>query len=56
MWEHPVTEKPELEPSFAAACHGMEIAFLLLTYFLVDTRAYVVKRPRVELVADDIAR
>lgn len=56
MWEHPVTDKPELEPCFASACHAIEICFLLLAHFLRDTRAYVVKRPRVELVAEDLAR
>lgn len=52
MWARPLTQKPELEPCFAAACHALEISFCLLSHFLKDTRSYVVKRPRVELIAE----
>ncbi|KAL4425507.1 hypothetical protein ABPG75_009523 [Micractinium tetrahymenae] len=55
VWESPSTERPVLEPLFAAGFHGIELAFLLLAEFLSDSRGYVAKRPRVELVADDIA-
>ncbi|KAK9819871.1 hypothetical protein WJX72_003475 [[Myrmecia] bisecta] len=54
VWASPVSEKPELEPCFAAAFHGIELCFLLLAEFLCDQRTYVAKRPRVELVAKDI--
>lgn len=55
VWEQPSTTKPVLEPLFAAGFHGIELAFLLLAEFVSDGRKYVAKRPRVELVAEDIA-
>ncbi|EFN57798.1 hypothetical protein CHLNCDRAFT_143159 [Chlorella variabilis] len=54
VWEAPSTEKPVLEPLFAAGFHGIELALLLLAEFVSDGRRYVAKRPR-ELVAEDIA-
>ena len=54
VWTNPVTENPVTEPSFAAGVHGLELGFLLMAEFLDDRRAYVVRRPRVELVANDI--
>ena len=54
VWATPVTDKPAMEPNFAAAMHGIEIAFILMAEFIKDTRQYVVKRPRVELVAADV--
>lgn len=56
VWDHPATERPQLEPLFAAAFHGIELGFLLLAGFIADSRGYIAKRPRVEAVADDIAR
>lgn len=99
VWQRPRTERPVLEPCFAAAFHGIELCFLLLAEFVGDARGcapgrrqawcrrqvpgggavpqraprrrphsrcrpapcplpcrYVAKRPRVELVADDIAK
>lgn len=56
VWESPITERPELEPCFSAACHGMEIGYLLLAHFLTDQRTYVQKRSRVELVMEDLMR
>ena len=56
VWERPMTEKPELEPQFAAAAHGMELCYLLLAHFLTDARAYVAKRARIELVSEDFTR
>jgi hypothetical protein len=35
-----VTDKPQLEPCFAAAFHGIELSFLLLAEFLRDTRRW----------------
>lgn len=55
VWETPTTHKPLLEPQFAAAFHGVELCFLLLSEFLDDGRTYVAKRPRIERVIDDIA-
>ena len=49
-----MTEKPVLEPCFAAAFHGIELCFLLLAEFISDDRKYVFRRPRIELVANDI--
>ena len=49
-----VTAQPQLEPSFAAGMHGVELGFLLLADFLDDARPYVSKRPRFELVVEDI--
>lgn len=56
MWDHPVTVRPELEPCFTAAMHGIELCFLLLAQFIRDERKYVATRPRVELVMHDIQR
>ncbi len=56
VWVSPLTESPELEPCFSAACHGMEIGYLLLAHFLTDKRSYVQKRSRVELVMEDLVR
>ena len=55
VWDSPITASPMLEPCFSAACHGMELCFLLLAEFIADERRYVAKRPRIERVADDIA-
>ena len=38
MWEQPGTEKPVLEPMFAAGFHGIELAFALLAEFISDGR------------------
>lgn len=38
VWACPVTDKPVLEPCFAAAFHGIELAFLLMAEFLTDSR------------------
>lgn len=54
IWKNPVTEKPVLEPCFAAAFHGIELCFLLLAEFISDDRKYVFRRPRIEMVASDI--
>lgn len=56
IWENPATEKPVLEPCFVAAFHGIELCFLLLAEFISDDRKYVFRRPRVELVANDIQK
>lgn len=56
IWENPVTEKPVLEPCFAAAFHGIELCFLLLAEFISDDRKYVFRRPRIEMVANDIQK
>lgn len=56
IWEHPATEKPVLEPCFVAAFHGIELCFLLLAEFISDDRKYVFRRPRVEMVANDIQK
>ncbi|KAL3134108.1 hypothetical protein ABBQ32_008530 [Trebouxia sp. C0010 RCD-2024] len=56
IWESPVTEKPVLEPCFAAAFHGIELCFLLLAEFISDDRKYVFRRPRIEMVASDIQK
>ena len=53
-WSTPVTQKPILEPTFAAGWQGIELAFVLLAEFVRDGREYVVKRPRVEMVAGDV--
>lgn len=37
-----------------AAFHSIELCFLLLADFISDKRTYVSKRPRVEMVANDI--
>lgn len=55
VWEHPSTAKPVLEPCFAAGMHGIELCFLLLAEFVADPRRYVQKRPRIEMVSDDLA-
>lgn len=54
VWTSPLTEKPLLEPCFAAAFHGIELCFLLLAEFVADKRKYVAKRPRIDMVATDI--
>ena len=54
VWENPITVKPDLEPVFSAAMHGVELAFVLMSEFISDARHYVVKRPRVELIANDL--
>jgi selenocysteine lyase/cysteine desulfurase/tryptophan 2,3-dioxygenase len=54
VWLNPVTEKPKLEPMFTAGWQGIELAFVLMSEFVSDSRVYVVKRPRVELIAADI--
>lgn len=51
-----MTEKPVLEPCFAAAFHGIELCFLLLAEFISDDRKYVFRRPRIEMVANDIQK
>ena len=56
IWDNPVTEKPALEPCFAAAFHGIELCFLLLAEFISDDRKYVFRRPRIEMVATDIQK
>ena len=56
IWEHPATEKPVLEPCFVAAFHGIELCFLLLAEFISDDRKYVFRRPRVEMIANDIQK
>ena len=38
VWTGPLTEKPLLEPCFAAAFHGIELCFLLLAEFVADKR------------------
>jgi len=38
VWENPGTERPVLEPLFAAGFHGIELAFLLLSEFISDGR------------------
>ena len=54
VWSNPVTDNPAMEPCFAAAMHGIELAFILMAEFIKDSRQYVVKRPRMELVAKDV--
>lgn len=54
VWDNPVTDTPRLEPSFAAGMHGIELAFMLMAEFIRDSRSYVVRRPRIEMVAEDI--
>lgn len=54
VWDNPVTDNPAMEPCFAAAMHGIELAFILMAEFVKDSRQYVVKRPRMELVATDV--
>ena len=54
VWANPVTDSPQMEPCFAAAMHSIELAFILMAEFIKDSRQYVVKRPRVELVAADV--
>ena len=39
---------------FAAAMHGVELCFLLMGEFVRDARRYVLKRPRIELLARDV--
>ena len=54
IWDNPVTARPRMEPNFAAACHGLELAFVLLAEFIQDSRQYLAKRPRIELVCRDV--
>lgn len=54
IWDNPVTARPRMEPNFAAACHGLELAFILLAEFIQDSRQYLAKRPRIELVCRDV--
>ena len=49
-----MTERPQLEPCFAAAMHAIELCFLIMTQCLHDKRTYVAKRPRIEVIAADI--
>ncbi|GMH60309.1 hypothetical protein TL16_g03023 [Triparma laevis f. inornata] len=56
VWENPITVKPDLEPTFSAAMHGVELGFILCAEFISDSRYYVVKRPRVELIAEDFIK
>jgi hypothetical protein len=39
VWDAPTTEKPVLEPLFAAGFHGIELCLLLLAEFIADKRA-----------------
>lgn len=41
VWEHPSTERPVLEPLFAAGFHGIELCLLLLAEFVSDRRKWV---------------
>ena len=36
VWANPVTDNPVMEPNFAAAMHGIEIAFILMAEFIKD--------------------
>jgi len=54
VWTNPVTAYPRVEPFFSAACHGMELGFLLIADFIQDSRQYLVKQPRIEMVCCDI--
>ena len=54
VWDNPVTHRPTVEPLFAAAMHGVELCFLLMGEFVRDARRYVLKRPRIELLARDV--
>lgn len=54
IWESPVTDHPRMEPYFAASCHSMEIAFLLISEFIKDPRKYIMKRPRIEMICKDL--
>lgn len=54
VWTNPVTAYPRVEPYFAAACHGMELGYLLIADFVRDARQYLVKQPRIEMVCSDI--
>jgi len=51
VWSTPKTEKPQLEPVFAAAMHAIEIGVMLMATFVRDNRAYVTKRQRIDAVA-----
>lgn len=53
-WYEPVTNNPRLEPCFTAGMQGVELALVLLSHFISDNRPYVVKRPRIEMIAADI--
>ncbi len=54
IWSNPITAYPRMEPYFAASCHGIELAFLLLAEFINDKRPYMAKRSRIEAVCRDI--
>lgn len=41
VWDRPQTDRPVLEPLFAAGCHGIELACLLLSEFVADPRTWV---------------
>lgn len=56
VWASPLTEDPVMEPSFAAAMHGIELGLLLLTDFLCDNRHYVSRIHRVLSTIDDITQ
>jgi len=53
-WYDTRTPNPKLEPLFCAGMQGIELGFIILGEFISDVRGYVVKRPRVEMVAEDI--
>lgn len=38
VWESPTTQRPVLEPLFAAGFHGVELCLLLLAEFVADPR------------------
>jgi len=53
-WTESITENPRIEPCFKAGMQGVELAFTLLAHFIEDPRDYVVLRPRIDMVAEDI--
>ncbi|GBG27115.1 Nematode resistance protein-like HSPRO2 [Hondaea fermentalgiana] len=55
-WNAPLTKNARLEPCFTAGMQGVELALVLLAHFINDDRPYVVKRPRIEMIAADIER
>ena len=54
IWSCPITAEPDIEPAFCAACHGMEICFLLLSEFIKDSRHYALKQAKIDLVCHDL--
>ena len=54
IWSCPITAEPDIEPAFCAACHGMEICFLLLSEFIKDSRHYALKQSKIDLVCCDL--